>query len=147
MRRTYRNRFQAIVTGVIAAAFLSFIPYGLYSTSVPIPAKPVWIGLGLILGPFWLRAASSSVMVDNEGIRIRNPLSTRSFSWKQVVGFSIGRWTVHPHVAFVDLTDGRRHHIYGIQGPNPAFRPKARSAEKLVEALRKELDATRASDS
>ncbi len=46
-------------------------------------------------------------------------------------------------VAFADLRDGSRVHIWGVQGPNPFFRPRNRDAERTVEAMNKWLETIR----
>lgn len=92
--------------------------------------------LGVSFGLFLIfRLARSGVFVYRDGLRVLNPISSRSIPWGGVRTFRLDAWGLFPRMGFVELTDGSAYHLWGIQAPNPAFRPRNRSADRLITEL------------
>lgn len=94
-----------------------------------------------------LRLARCGVWVDEQGIRILNPLRTTHLSWSPVKAFSLRPYRAVFKTGYVDLTDGTAIHIWGIQPPNEITRPRNRSAQRLIEELNLRLEQARLTDS
>lgn len=108
---------------------------------MPLAGKIVLILMILAIGWFFIdRCALAGAYVDPNGIRVKNPLRSTAIPWREIKGFSLGIfwWFI---TARADLRNGESVHIWGIQPPNPLTRPKNRSAEKLIEALKREHEA------
>jgi hypothetical protein len=92
--------------------------------------------LGVSLGWFFIfRLARSGVFAYRDGVRILNPLGSRFVPWEETQKFKLGTWGLFPRMGYAELTNGSEHHIWGIQAPNPLFRPRNRSADRLIAEL------------
>ena len=136
----YRSAEQAVLIaliGIIGSAVIAGI--GL-ANSDSWAERAGWILFaGLLLWFYLFRCARSGVYVDAEGFRILNPLRTSRLGWADVRRFVIKRYGPFPLMAHAELTNDEAIHIFGIQGPNPMFRPHSRSAQNEIDALNRRL--------
>jgi hypothetical protein len=93
----------------------------------------VLLGLLVVLyaGWFVFRLARVGVHVNEEGIRVVNPIRTRAIPWSSIRSFSWGRYGFWPKVV-AELNDGAVCPIFGLlvggSGPSP-------SAEIVIDKL------------
>ena len=73
----------------------------------------------MVLGP-----GRAALYAGEDGVRIRNPFSSRTIRWDDIRGFRIGRHGPLGAVCIVDLADGGSAYAFGIQMPNVARKPK-----------------------
>jgi hypothetical protein len=95
-----------------------------------IPAPAVWAA--------W-RLFRAGVRVSPEAATIVNIRKTIVVPWTDIDHFSLGASSIAPKVGIAHLRSGGQIVVWGIQGPNPAARPKNRSAERLIDELNAEL--------
>jgi hypothetical protein len=146
--QVFRNRQAAIIQAVAGVvAFLATAPPALAASkgdhTALVVFKVVFVSLATALLVLALRGALSAIRVVDRGVRIVNPLSTRTFSWDEISEFKLARWRILPRVCFVVLKDGRMHHAWGISGRNPAFARHDPRAEGPVAELNALLQAAR----
>jgi hypothetical protein len=144
-RRSYRSLEQSIVVGIFGALGSALMLLFGLAMSMESGAALV-VGLLMALGGVsgcWLtfRAVRAGVRTNERGVVIMTPSLGRdtTITWEELERFSIGEKSFWPRVGIAHLRDGSTVAIWGIQGPNPAIRPKNRSAERLIEALNAEL--------
>ena len=109
------------------------------------------LGLGLLrLAGAWLlaaflglRMARLGVHITDDGIRVRNPLSTPSIPWRAIRGFTLAR-SVIGEFGVAELHSGRHVRLWGIQPANRMTSRRDRRAELAVGTLNVELQAARA---
>jgi len=109
------------------------------------------LGLGLLrLAGAWLlaaflglRMARLGVHITDDGIRVRNPLSTLSIPWRAVRGFTLAR-SVIGGFGVAELHSGRHVRLWAIQPANRMMSRRGRRAELAVGTLNVELQAFRA---
>jgi hypothetical protein len=89
-----------------------------------------------------VRAARAGVLVDSDGITVRNPLRSVRLSWDEIDRFSVGP-SLWGSVGFVHLRDGGEVHIWGIQGQSRALFPNSRWATDPVDELNRLLPENR----
>lgn len=110
-----------------------------------VKAGKAWPGvpmLLLMLAPgllFMMRLARACARVESRGVLVVNLRQSTFVPWEDIVSFSIGPLGLLPKIGIVELRDGRRIPIVGIQGPNPMMRPNNKSAERLIDLLNDEL--------
>jgi hypothetical protein len=136
---------ESAVYAVISACVLVF---GV-AEAVTAAADGSW-GLGLlelaitisVAGFLALRMARLGVFVEPDGIRVRNPLKTSTISWRDVRGITLHRSAIG-EFGIVDLHDGRRIRLWGIQPRNRIKPARDRRAELAIGRLNRELQAAR----
>ena len=109
------------------------------------------LGLGLLrLAGAWLlaaflglRMARLGVHITDDGIRVRNPLSTLSIPWRAIRGFTLAR-SVTGEFGVAELHSGRHVRLWAIQPANRVTSRRDRRAELAVGTLNVELQASRA---
>jgi hypothetical protein len=150
-RTTYRSTEQAwlfIVMGVVFAAatiggMVSSVAQGTTNSLVFL------IAIVPITWFFVIRLPRTGAYVESDGLRIVNPLRTLNIDWAEIVSFELG-WSSQygiRGVGLVNLAGGRVVPIFGIQKPNPIFRPKNSSAQDLIAELNDVLAEVRAAQS
>ena len=90
-----------------------------------------------------LRMARLGVDIEDEGIRVRNPLSTLSIPWRAVRGFTLAR-SVIGELGVAELHDGRNIRLWAIQPATRMTSRRDRRAELAIGTLNVELQAARA---
>jgi hypothetical protein len=92
------------------------------------------------------RAAYTCARVEGRRLMIVNIFRTTRVDIDEIVEFRLGpkRSSIFYGAGAVELRDGREIVIFGIQAPNPDFRPHDSSAQKLVNKLNAWLEETRA---
>lgn len=140
--RLIRSKEQAWVVLIFAIFILGLFVapsvVGLVGTAKAWALGP----LGLLISPsIWAtwRLFRAGVRVSPEAATIVNMRKTIVVPWTDIDHFSLGASSMAPKVGIAHLRCGGRIVIWGIQGPNPATRPKNRSAEHLIEELNAEL--------
>jgi hypothetical protein len=109
------------------------------------------LGPGLLrLGGSWLlaaflglRMARLAVRIEDDGIRVRNPLRTLSIPWRAVRGFTLARSVIGAS-GVAELHDGRNVRLWAIQPATGVTWKRDRRAELAIGALNVELQAARA---
>jgi hypothetical protein len=82
------------------------------------------------------RCVRSGLYLDGQQLVVRNPLPpTRVVTWNAVSGFRVGRKSIYPRVAFMDLLDGTSIHIWALQAPSKVISPNDDTVERAVEEL------------
>jgi Bacterial PH domain len=142
-RRTtnlYRSREQALIGATFGAVvvFVCLTGVGVASASSA-PAVIAFGAVAVIVAIAIWRVVRCGVLVDDEGVVIRNPTRTARFAWHEIDHIAVVHHGAYPKIAEVRLRDGQAMRAWGIQGPNPDVRPRNRSAERLVDALNAEL--------
>jgi hypothetical protein len=107
--------------------------------------------LGLLrLGGAWLlaaflglRMARLGVVIEAEGIRVRNPLSTMTIPWRAVRGFMLMR-SAMGDFGVAELYNGRCVRLWAIQPASPVTSKRDRRAELAIGTLNVELQDARA---
>jgi len=141
MRRAYRTRSQAVIVGLTGLFSAVVIPWQALTEDelgrrISFPLNVAFAAIAISFGAFCLlRVTRCGVYPKDGGLRVMNPFSSEWVSWTDVVGFSLRPWGPYPAIGHVDLRDGRSIHIWGIEAPNPLFRPKNRSAQLLLQEL------------
>jgi hypothetical protein len=108
------------------------------------------LGSGLLrLGAAWplatffaFRMARVGVFVEQDGIRVRNPLKTEKLPWTCVRGFTLRRSPIG-EFGVVELHDGRRIRLWAIQPASRMPFASDRRAELAIGGLNRELEAAR----
>jgi hypothetical protein len=145
-----RSRGQSILTLVIMAIFALAMPFllvGPFLKPWPTP-RPwaaawlplfavVWGLLSLAMIFFGVKAALGGIQALEDGVRIRNPFSTKFVPWADIERFSLGRAGYFPYVGRLHHVDGRIMAIWAIQAPNIA--PDNRWTGGLIERLNQAL--------
>jgi hypothetical protein len=89
-----------------------------------------------------LRMARLGVFVEADGVRVRNPLRTRTVPWKAVRGFTLTRSRLGDF-GIAELHDGRRIRLWAIQPRNRVGAGRDRRAELAIGSLNNELQDAR----
>jgi hypothetical protein len=139
-------RPESVFYAVFAAGFAVLgVVWAVQSES----AGQLWPGL-LRLGGAWLlagflgfRMARLGVLIESEGIRVRNPLTTLSIPWRGVRGFTFAR-SVVGEFGVAELHDGRKVRLWAIQPATRVRSRRDRRAELAIGTLNVELQAARA---
>jgi hypothetical protein len=138
-------RPESIVYLVFAGCFVAF---GVGAAIQSEAAGSPYLGL-LWLGATWsiaaflgLRMARLDVIVEADGIRVRNPLKSEAVSWQDIRGFTLSRFAVG-EFGIAELHDGRSIRLWGIQRGNRVTSPSGRRAELVIGTLNRELQAAR----
>jgi hypothetical protein len=100
-------------------------------------------GAWLLAAFLGLRMARLGVRIEDDGIRVRNPLSTLSIPWRAVRGFTLAR-SVIGEFGIAELHNGRNIRLWGIQPANRMTSRRDRRAELAIGTLNVELQAARA---
>jgi hypothetical protein len=133
-----RSRSQAVglaLTGLFASIGFS-IEAARASDQPATWIRVAFAATGLLLGLFMLmRMARSGAYVFTSGVRIKNPFGSRFVPWEAIRRFTLHAWGPFPKMGHAVLGDGTEVHIWGIQAPNPLFRPRNRSSDELIERL------------
>jgi hypothetical protein len=143
MKRRYRSAEQAVLIAVIGPVITIIM---LVQAFVAFKQDALWWLIAAIAFLFAIlswRGALAAVYTEQHGVRIVNPLRTELVNWSEIERFALGRYGPWPHVGLIELRNGSRRHIFGIQAPNPLTRRKNRGAQVLVEQLNQELAAKR----
>lgn len=146
MKRVYRSSEQAVLIAIIGSVVTIIM---LVQAVVAFKQGAPWWFIAAIAFLFIIlswRGARAAIYAEEHAVRVVNPLKTELVSWSEIERFSLGRYGPWPHVGLMELKNGSRRHIFGIQAPNPLTRPKNRSAQNLVEQLNQELAARKGKD-
>jgi hypothetical protein len=135
----YRNQAFATLLGIMSVVFaLGAVVYIAAGRSSWPPMLIVIALAAFVL----LRLARAGAFVTDAGIIVVNPLRTVRVPWEDVAGFSLKRSGGFPAVGFVDLVDGSRVQVWGIQARSAS--PSARRApEQAIEALQARFETER----
>ena len=141
----FRMRPESAVYAFCAVCFTALGVYG--ATELP-PADFLPFGL-LRLAVAWstaaflgLRMARLGVLVEQNGIRVRNPLWTRRIPWSDVRGFVLRRSKLG-EFGVAELHNGGAIRLWGIQPRSRVASPRDRRAELAVGSLNHELQVAR----
>ena len=129
----YRNQGFAALLAVMGTVF------GLGGIVYVITGRAGWppMLVVVLLALFTvLRLARAGVFVEEDGVKVLNPLNTVRIPWEEIAGFSLKRSGGFAAVGFVDLVDGGRVQAWGIQARN-----KHPGAMKAPQAAIAELQA------
>lgn len=135
----WRTKSQ-LVTGVGFGAFVALL--GLTQVDRPtakgggIVVTALMLVVGTCMAAVFARVA---LVASDEGVRIRNPLSTAVIAWGDVARFRIGRHGLLSAVCMVDLADGSSRDAFGI----PVPRSTRGSKEQRMIDLLNEMVLTR----
>ena len=88
------------------------------------------------------RMARLGVFVEEDGIRVRNPLKTKSIPWSEVRGFVLSR-SLLGEFGIAELHNGRSIRLWGIQSRSRVASPRDRRAELAIGSLNLELQVAR----
>lgn len=143
MKRAYRSSEQAVLIAIIGAVVAGIM---LVQTVIAFKQGTLWWFIGAIAFLFIIlgwRGSRAAIYAEEHGVRVVNPLKSELVSWSEIESFTLGRYGPWPHVGLIQLKNGSRRHIFGIQAPNPLTRPKNRSAQNLIKQLNQELEVKR----
>jgi Bacterial PH domain len=143
MKRRYRSSEQVVGIAIIGSVVTIIM---LVQAIVAFnQGAPWWLisAIAFLFAILSWRGANAAVYAEQHGVRVVNPLRTELVNWSEIERFTLGRYGPWPHVGLIELRNGSRRHIFGIQAPNPLTRPKNRGAQILVEQLNQELAAKR----
>jgi hypothetical protein len=136
--RSKRQRAAGMALGI----FFAFIGVGQFSRPAANGGGTVVAIIALVVGGTLIVIFARAAMVtSDDGVRIRNQLSTVVIPWRDVTGFRIGRHGLKPAVCIVDLTDGSSKYAFGIQEPQWR-RAGSQSAERRMIDLLNEMVVT-----
>ena len=93
-----------------------------------------------------VRGARAGARTTDEGVEVRNFRRTVFVPWDEIERFSVGEHGIAPKMGILERRDGERIGMWGIQGMNPAIRPKNRSAERVIDRLNAELRRRQSDD-
>jgi hypothetical protein len=104
------------------------------------------VAIGVAFAAVILRAAYACARVEGRQLTVVNTFRTTRVDIDEIVEFRLGpkRSSIFYGAGAVELRDGKEIIIFGIQVPNPEFRPNNSSAQKLVNKLNAWLEETRA---
>lgn len=122
--------------GMVAAGAISLVVVAMDPSSPGDFALPLLI----ILVAFYaaVRGPRCGARLGQQEVTVINPFQRQAARWEDILSFSLGRYGPYPEMGFVELKDGRRIHIWGIQSKNPTFM-KDEGARHLVDRLNEEL--------
>jgi hypothetical protein len=120
------------VFGAIELGAADFIPFGLLRLA----------GAGSIAAFLGLRMARLSVLVEENGIKVRNPFVTKKVPWRAIRGFTLRR-TRFGDFGIAELHSGEAVRLWGIQPRNPVAGARDRRAERAIVSLNQQLHEIR----
>jgi hypothetical protein len=134
----YRTRSQAIGLAVGGILFLALMVVGSAHSSASHILIFSPIALFSVLLP--IRAATTALVVDEQGVTVRNVIRTVSVLWAEIERFEVGRYKILGCVLIVCQNSGDVLPVFAIQGitgqPN---RRTSVSARRLAAELNKRL--------
>ena len=136
-KRAYRSKGTYFILVVVPVL-------GLFT--IPAIVEADWTGrvigsaITLFLMVLCIRFGFSGVIVEGDGVRVRNPLRTRYFPWAEIRRFSMRTIPLLGENGQVEMNDGRRILLWGIAPPNRATFPYSRTAEQMLDELNSQLD-------
>lgn len=138
-----RTRQWALGLGLFGAgAALMILNVGMIGPDLPFVLRAVLVGAGVGLGWFLVgRVALAGIQVREDGVFVRNPFARRLLPWREIQGFSLGRYAVFTGLGVATLRDGSRVPLFGIRAVESAFNPGDRQAQRMVESLNAALVA------
>ncbi len=141
----------------IAGCVMLAVIFGLLCASVitrPDPGGYAGLAVaGAALAGFAVRIIRSGVVVDDEGLTVRNWLRTRRLAWSEIAGFSPA-WDDKQHRRIgIALTGGGRvscpaltnladvGYVFGLRSPTYSgpIDPNNAAADRLAEAIERRL--------
>jgi len=139
----FRSKGHSRATLVIGAVTLLIYVGGIASVSSMTDSSRgngaavalAFLALGSVHVALILRSALSGVLLDSEGVRVRNPFRTYRLSWDDIDAFYLGPSGRHACVALVALANGRSIPILGIRGDVGFLRDRPEAAEALIARL------------
>jgi hypothetical protein len=135
--RRFRSRMQ--LPGIAGSCLLAVAVGVANAITLPAPrglievAAYLAIAATVVAGP-----GLSAIYVTEEGVRVRNPLSSTTIPWAQIRGFRIGRHKLLGEVCLIDLADGSSQYAFAIQIPNAT---RGRHEIHMVDELNRILTA------
>jgi hypothetical protein len=91
-----------------------------------------------------VRAIRAGVLVDREGLTVRNPLRTHRIPWDEVERFAAEPDWWHNRIGYVERRDGRRIRMWGVRDTTGALRSRPEVVDRLVLVLTADLEEARA---
>lgn len=85
------------------------------------------------------RVAGSAIIAKENGLVIRNPLSTRFVAWQDVRRFTLEQWAVFPGIGTIELYRGAPIRVFGVQLPDIRFGKVDRQTEATIDELNRLL--------
>lgn len=117
-----------VVAGFLVVALLATLP-----ALAPIPAL-----IGALLFQLLKRVfREPNVEVNGDGIWVNNPFSRTWVEWKDVAGFTAGRFLI------IELKNGARIVAWAVQNPNIQFMTRREGYADEVAQRLSELQSTR----
>jgi hypothetical protein len=108
---TYRTPLQAGAFWVLAALAVA-IGAAQFARPGQVP-----MGIYLMLGAAMMaRCALTALIVDNDGLTVRNPFKTQRVAWAEVTGFEIGRYKLLGDVLLMRRGEKRPLHVFAVEG-------------------------------
>ncbi len=96
---------------------------------------PLLAGIELLQVPFWVRLSTLHVEVRDDGVRVKNPFSTRLYRWTDIQAFGLFQRGLRIRCGYVDLRTGERVSLWSIEGPNPGLFPNVDTVERQIATL------------
>jgi PH (Pleckstrin Homology) domain-containing protein len=118
--------------GAIEVGAADFVPFGLLRLA----------GAGSIAAFLGLRMARLEVFVEEDGIRARNPFTTKVVPWSDIRGFTLHR-TLLGDFGIAELHTGETVRLWGIQPRSRVAGARDRRAEMAVVSLNQQLHLVR----
>lgn len=143
----YRNEGLATLVKVVAFVFAAgAIVFAIVNDEPGLSTASRWAPAVVVVAISLfclLRLARAGAYAGDEGVRVVNPLRTVRLDWDSIMRFTLRPHKGFPALGFVELFDGSKVEIWGIQSRSRA--PSAlRGNEELIESLNERLAQERA---
>lgn len=122
--------------GMVAAGIISLLAVAIDPSSPGDFAPPLLMILVALYAA--VRGPRCGARLSQQGVTVVNPFQRETARWEDIRAFSLGRYGPYPEMGFVELEDGGRIHIWGIQSKNPMFMNDD-DAKTLVDQLNEAL--------
>jgi hypothetical protein len=110
-RRIYRTPLQARAFWVLTAFAVAV---GAAQFGRPGQA---YMGVYLLLGAVMMaRCALTALVVNDDGLTVRNPFKTQRVEWSAVTAFEIGRYKLLGDVLLIRRGEQRPVHVFAVEG-------------------------------
>jgi hypothetical protein len=144
-RCRYRSREQATIIGLFGYGLGTVISLMAVAPDLAAPDAVVGgalcVSLCVIFGTW--RAVRAAIIVESEGVIVRNPLGTKRFPWSMIDRFEGAETSRAYRIVRIQLKDGTSADAWAVQSPNPWFRPNNPLVENVVDALSAHLNHAR----
>jgi hypothetical protein len=105
--------------------------------------RAFFIAFGVVGFVVSLRCALCAIRVEQAGVRVVNPWSSRRIKWSEIDEFTLARWKVLPRNCVIRMADGSTQGVWAISARNPLMAKHDTAAEGLVAELNQRLQRER----